>query len=191
MVAGVVCAFDLLNWGLHLFSFFPTHTHTPSATAKTKLKQDAQALKSTRKASNFVNTAPVQPASSRDAATSVTAAAKDVEQNTTTEPLPRDSRLGKYFDYDLSKMHNSKGGFLTEEDGDDRERLLAVQKEKARERARIAAGEEPGESDVIMSVCVQETGGLELMVWFCVLVGSYQPNDVSPMCHLQHSGARL
>ena len=29
--------------------------------------------------------------------------------------LKRDSRLGKYFEYDLSKMVNSKGGFLVED----------------------------------------------------------------------------
>ncbi|KAH8120565.1 XPA protein C-terminus-domain-containing protein [Phellopilus nigrolimitatus] len=30
-------------------------------------------------------------------------------------PLRRDTRLGKYFEYDLSKMVNSKGGFLVED----------------------------------------------------------------------------
>ncbi|KAG6882714.1 hypothetical protein C0992_010855 [Termitomyces sp. T32_za158] len=32
-----------------------------------------------------------------------------------SKPLKRDSRLGTYFEYDLSKMVNSKGGFLLED----------------------------------------------------------------------------
>jgi DNA-repair protein complementing XP-A cells len=117
-------------------------TPSSSATAKNKLKQDAQAIKATRKTASFVNTTPNQPSSSRNAASGVEAAAKDIKD--ASAPLPRDSRLGKYFEYDLSKLHNSKGGFLTEEDGDERQKLIAIQREKARERARIAAGEEPG-----------------------------------------------
>ncbi|TFY82068.1 hypothetical protein EWM64_g1940 [Hericium alpestre] len=49
--------------------------------------------------------------------------------------LKRDSRLGKYFDYDLSKMVNSKGGFLVEDNKDVDEDL----KTKARERERQKA----------------------------------------------------
>jgi len=59
------------------------------------------------------------------------------------EPLKRDSRLGKYFDYDLSKMFNSKGGFLVEEgkeiDEDER------RKERERERQRAQQNMEPRE----------------------------------------------
>lgn len=121
-----------------------TITDEPLLAAKNKLKQDAQAIKATRKPANFVNTTPHQPSSSRNAASGVQAAAKDLKD--TPAPLPRDSRLGKYFEYDLSKLHNSKGGFLTEEDGDARQTMAAIQREKARERARIAAGEEPGQS---------------------------------------------
>lgn len=43
-------------------------------------------------------------------------------------------------------MHNSKGGFLTEE-GEGEKGREQVEREKARERARIQAGEEPGECD--------------------------------------------
>jgi DNA-repair protein complementing XP-A cells len=57
--------------------------------------------------------------------------------------LKRDSRLGKYFDYDLSKMFNSKGGFLVEEgkeiDEDER------RKERERERQRAQQNMEPRE----------------------------------------------
>lgn len=51
-------------------------------------------------------------------------------------PLRRDARLGKYFDYDLSKMVNSKGGFLVEDEKEDVEERLAKQRERERERAR-------------------------------------------------------
>ncbi|KDR84802.1 hypothetical protein GALMADRAFT_217868 [Galerina marginata CBS 339.88] len=51
-----------------------------------------------------------------------------------SKPLERDSRLGTYFEYDLSKMVNSKGGFLMDEgkqvDEDKR------RKEKEREKQR-------------------------------------------------------
>ncbi|KAJ7357042.1 thioesterase-like superfamily-domain-containing protein [Mycena albidolilacea] len=58
-----------------------------------------------------------------------------------SKPLGRDSRLGKYFDYDLSKMVNSKGGFLVEDDKEVDEDLL--RKEKERERERIQKNMEP------------------------------------------------
>lgn len=65
-----------------------------------------------------------------------------------TKPIPklkRDSRLGKYFEYDLSKMVNSKGGFLVEDDKEVDEDLRA--KEKERERQRAQQSTEPGEHD--------------------------------------------
>ncbi|KAJ7169557.1 hypothetical protein C8R46DRAFT_1162371 [Mycena filopes] len=58
-----------------------------------------------------------------------------------TKPLHRDSRLGKYFEYDLSKMHNSKGGFLLE-DGKEVDEDM-IRKEKERERQRIEKNMEP------------------------------------------------
>ncbi|KAI5452503.1 DNA repair protein rad14 [Naganishia albida] len=107
--------------------------------AKNKLKQAAETAKTTRKASsNFVNTTPAQPTSSRNAAAGQATAA-----DLPNAPLPRDSRLGKYFEYDLSKLHNSKGGFLTEEDGDTGKSVAQVLREKARERQMIKEGEEP------------------------------------------------
>ncbi|KIM84524.1 hypothetical protein PILCRDRAFT_818087 [Piloderma croceum F 1598] len=57
---------------------------------------------------------------------------------TAPKPPPKlkpDSRLGKYFDYDLSKMVNSKGGFLVE-DGQEIDEDSRV---KARERERQRA----------------------------------------------------
>jgi hypothetical protein len=55
--------------------------------------------------------------------------------------LRRDSRLGKYFDYDLSKMVNSKGGFLVEDDGGADDDLKT--KERVRERERAMQSLEP------------------------------------------------
>ncbi|EIN13614.1 hypothetical protein PUNSTDRAFT_109805 [Punctularia strigosozonata HHB-11173 SS5] len=52
-----------------------------------------------------------------------------------SRPLKRDSRLGKYFDYDLSKMANSKGGFLIEDDKEVDEDMRAKEKQRERERA--------------------------------------------------------
>lgn len=49
--------------------------------------------------------------------------------------LKRDSRLGKYFEYDLSKMVNSKGGFLVEDDKEVDAELIAKEKERERQRA--------------------------------------------------------
>lgn len=50
-------------------------------------------------------------------------------------PLKRDSRLGKYFDYDLSKMTNSKGGFLVDDGKEVNQDALAKERERERERA--------------------------------------------------------
>ena len=58
--------------------------------------------------------------------------------------LKRDSRLGKYFDYDLSKMVNSKGGFLVEDGKDMNDELRAKERERERQRAMQAL--EPRES---------------------------------------------
>lgn len=58
--------------------------------------------------------------------------------------LRRESRLGKYFEYDLSKMVNSKGGFLVDDDKEIDEQLVAKEKERERQRAQQAL--EPRES---------------------------------------------
>lgn len=57
------------------------------------------------------------------------------------KPLARDSRLGKYYDYDLSKMVNTKGGYLVEDDKEVDEGMIA--KEKQRERERVKHNFEP------------------------------------------------
>lgn len=50
--------------------------------------------------------------------------------------LARDSRLGKYFDYDLSKMVNTKGGYLVEDDKEVDEGMIIKEKQRERERAK-------------------------------------------------------
>jgi DNA-repair protein complementing XP-A cells len=52
------------------------------------------------------------------------------------KPLARDSRFGKYFDYDLSKMVNTKGGYLVEDDKEVDETMIAKEKQRERERAK-------------------------------------------------------
>jgi len=62
-------------------------------------------------------------------------------------PLKRNSRLSNYYEYDLSKMVNSKGGFLVDEDGgtgreiDEETRRL----EQRREKERVEKNAEPRE----------------------------------------------
>ena len=55
--------------------------------------------------------------------------------NASGDKLRRDSRLGKYFDYDLSKMVNSKGGFLVEDDKDADDDSKTKKREREREKA--------------------------------------------------------
>lgn len=55
---------------------------------------------------------------------------------TSSKPLKRDSRLGNYFEYDLSKMVNTKGGFLAKEAGDADEEVRRKEQERDREKQR-------------------------------------------------------
>ena len=50
-------------------------------------------------------------------------------------PMKRDSRLGTYFEYDLSKMVNTKGGFLMEDGKEIDEDLKRKERERERQRA--------------------------------------------------------
>ena len=43
--------------------------------------------------------------------------------------------MGKYFEYDLSKMVNSKGGFLVDDEKEVKEDMRTLEKERERERA--------------------------------------------------------
>ncbi|KAG6902784.1 hypothetical protein C0995_011271 [Termitomyces sp. Mi166 len=53
-----------------------------------------------------------------------------------SRPLKRDSRLGTYFEYDLSKMVNSKGGFLLEDGNEIDEGIRRKEREREKQRAR-------------------------------------------------------
>lgn len=65
-----------------------------------------------------------------------------------TSRLKPDTRLvGKYVDYDLSKMVNSKGGFLVEDNKEIDEDTRI--KERARERQRQQQTLDPRESCII------------------------------------------
>ncbi|KAJ9118189.1 hypothetical protein QFC22_004093 [Naganishia vaughanmartiniae] len=122
----------------------------------------------------FVHTTPAQPLSSRNAIASASSTKEGVAYQA---PLPRDSRLGKYFEYDLSKLHNSKGGFLTEDDpagpgggGGAGKSVREVLKEKERERQMIREGEEPAIYPNTSPRCA-ECGTLEIDYQFLKVFG--------------------
>ena len=79
--------------------------------------------------SSSANTHGKRPLSNNAVTTSPTAPGKQ-------KPLARDSRLGKYFDYDLSKMVNTKGGYLVEDDKEVDEMMIAKEKQRERQRAK-------------------------------------------------------
>jgi len=98
------------------------------AKAKHRQREEAEA------SSSYTNAHGKRPLSNNAVTTSPTTPGK-------RKPLARDSRLGKYFDYDLSKMVNTKGGFLVEDDKEVDEAMIA--KEKQRERERVKHNLEP------------------------------------------------
>lgn len=102
-------------------------TREPIIIAKAQQRQKETASSSSS-LPNLNNKRPlaVVPATS----TSPTGPSRQQQQK-----LKRDTRLGKYFDYDLSKMVNSKGGFLVEDDKEVDEVHKAKEKERERQRA--------------------------------------------------------
>jgi DNA-repair protein complementing XP-A cells len=94
------------------------------AKAKHRQREEAEAS-----SSSSVNTHGKRPLSNNAVTRSPTAPGKQ-------KPLARDSRLGKYFDYDLSKMVNTKGGFLVEDDKEVDEAMIAKEKQRERQRAK-------------------------------------------------------
>ncbi|KAI3624938.1 RAD14 [Malassezia furfur] len=76
------------------------------------------------------------PSTVRDAR----AAPSDVPQ-----PLPRDKGLGDYIEFDLTRLRNSKGGFLVDDaDEDPAVALENLRKEREREKQRLRDQMEPG-----------------------------------------------
>lgn len=61
-------------------------------------------------------------------------------------PLQRDKSLGNYIEFDLSKLHNSKGGFLIDDEDPaaSNKTIDDLRKEKERERQRMREYAEPG-----------------------------------------------
>ncbi|TXT15710.1 hypothetical protein VHUM_00213 [Vanrija humicola] len=88
---------------------------------------------------------------------------QEQQQPEASAPLPRDSRLGKYFEYDLSKLHNSRGGFLTVDDleGDRIKSVVELAREKQREKQLMREGEEPAIFPDSSPRC-SECGSLEI-----------------------------
>lgn len=79
-------------------------------------------------------------------------------------PLPRDKSLGNYIEFDLSKLQNSKGGFLVDEDeGKELKNkpLEQLRAERERIQARLREGMEPGINLVDSAVC-KECGSREV-----------------------------
>ena len=99
------------------------------AKAKQRQREEAEAS-----SSSSVNRHGKRPLSNNAVTKSPTTPGK-------RKPLARDYRLGKYFDYDLSKMVNTKGGYLVEDDKEVDEAMMA--KEKQRERERVKHNLEP------------------------------------------------
>jgi DNA-repair protein complementing XP-A cells len=117
---------------------------TITSTAKARQREREQQASSSSSVPNTNNKRPlhaVVPANS----TSPTA-------STAPRPLKRDSRLGKYFEYDLSKMTNTKGGFLVEDGKEVDEQMRS--KEAQRERERVKQNLEPREWFIITTFTV-------------------------------------
>ncbi|CAL1696436.1 unnamed protein product [Somion occarium] len=94
---------------------------------KAKAKQrEREAPASSSSAPNGNNKRPLQV---------VSAASGSPTAPKTQGKLKRDSRLGTYFEYDLSKMVNTKGGFLVEDGKEVDEDMRRKEKERERQRA--------------------------------------------------------
>lgn len=61
------------------------------------------------------------------------------------QALPRDKALGDYIEFDLTRLRNSKGGFLVEDEAEDPVVALEnLRKEQEREKQRLRDQMEPG-----------------------------------------------
>jgi len=96
-----------------------------------------------------------------------------VGQKEKEAPLKPSPSLGKYFEYDLSKLHNSRGGFLTEDDleGDRIKSLVELARERERQKRMIREGEEPAIIPNASPRC-RECGTLEIDNQFLKVFGT-------------------
>lgn len=79
-------------------------------------------------------------------------------------PLPRDKSLGNYIEFDLSKLHNSRGGFLVDEQDESDSKSKSLQElraERERIHERLREGMEPGINLADAVIC-QECGSREV-----------------------------
>ncbi|WFD36224.1 [histone H3]-lysine(4) N-trimethyltransferase [Malassezia cuniculi] len=79
------------------------------------------------------------PASVRDASTRDATVSQSANRESPTK-----RRLGDYIEFDLTRLHNSRGGFLVEESNDELEALEERRKERERELQRMRDQMEPG-----------------------------------------------
>ena len=99
-------------------------------TAKARQREKDAAKVASSSYSNIPNGSNKRPLTVVSAESTSPTAAK-----TAPKPLKRDSRLGSYFEYDLSKMVNSKGGFLVDDEKESLDDLRTKQREKERQKA--------------------------------------------------------
>ncbi|KAF8610476.1 DNA repair protein [Ceratobasidium sp. AG-I] len=110
--------------------------------AKARIRAQAEAEADTQSSSNANGKRPLRVTEGDSASPTKQSKAQDANA-----PLKRDTRLmGRYLDYDLSKMVNSKGGFLVEEKSNFDEETR--RKEKERELQRLKQSFDPRESSV-------------------------------------------
>ncbi|WVO14578.1 DNA repair protein [Cryptococcus depauperatus] len=110
--------------------------------AKNKIAStsNARPSKASESERSYVNKREAMPSSARNMVQQQVEAEKAKPM-----PLRRDPSLGKYFEYDLSKMKNSRGGFLTEDDlnADRIKTVTELARERERQLQQIQEGEEP------------------------------------------------
>lgn len=124
------------------------HNRSPSPESISPSKRNSSFPNAPFAESSHATTSAVTSAS----LSSNTSTAKN-NNNNTPPPLPRDSRLGKYVEFDLSKLRNSKGGFLVDGERDanedERERkqrrqVQMLREQRLKEAERTGLIHEPG-----------------------------------------------
>lgn len=95
----------------------------------------------TRNANLDVDATHISPNKARQSSLMAAGAIEDPNA-----PLPRDKSLGNYIEFDLSKIQNSKGGFLIDDEDDSKTQktLQELRAERERMRERMRDGMQPG-----------------------------------------------
>ena len=131
-----------------LLSYFVLHNDTLLAKARQREARARAEPSSTVNANNKRPLAVTLATSTSPTAPSKRAYEKKNGDDDGLGPLKKNTRLSNYFEYDLSKMVNTKGGFLLDEDGGPGKGVdeEVRRREKLREKERIAKNAEPCES---------------------------------------------